>query len=124
MSSDSFIDIEETQKGIQKDIQLEEKTSIKLTHTPKQELRTHLFLCMERLVDHFVICDLKNDRYEYYFPEQEQKQPITGKYSELIKQMSRRFKALEKSADLADWLSVKEHWQLRIWMTGSVHLDI
>lgn len=96
MNSDSFGEIEDTQ--------IEEKIPI----AQEQTYRTQLLLCMERLVDYFVICDLENDQYKYYRLDPEQKRPITGKYSELVMQVAGRFQTLEKSGNLITCLSGEE----------------
>ena len=55
----------------------------------------HLIGSMIRVVDHFAICDLLNDHYEYHKINIESKYPEEGKYSDFIKVVANRFKTLE-----------------------------
>lgn len=65
----------------------------------------HLIEGMIRVVDHFAICDLKNDTYEYHNINLEQKYPKRGSYDAFMKQIISDFKTLEKWEDLEACLS-------------------
>lgn len=61
----------------------------------------HLIGSMVRVVDHFAICDLLNDQYEYHKINITSKYPQKGRYSDFIRLIADRFKTLE-SADLLE----------------------
>ncbi len=73
----------------------------------------HLIHSMIHVVDHFAICDLKYDRYEYYNINIEQKYPPKGSYSNFAGMVTERFKTLEKQECLAVCLST-EHLRRQI----------
>ncbi len=55
----------------------------------------HLINSMARVVDHFAICDLINDHYEYHNINLESKYPASGRYSTFADIVAERFKTLE-----------------------------
>lgn len=64
----------------------------------------HLIGSMVRVVDHFAICDLLNDQYEYHKINITSKYPEKGRYSDFIKLIADRFKTLESVGSLEKYL--------------------
>lgn len=64
------------------------------------EAMGHLIKSVTRLVDHFAICDLENDSYEYSVIKIKAEYQSRGKYSEFIKAVTGKFKTLESSESL------------------------
>jgi PAS domain S-box-containing protein len=58
------------------------------------EAMGHLLQSVTRLVDHFAICDLENDRYEYSMINIKAGYPPRGKYSDLIKMVTAKFQTM------------------------------
>lgn len=67
----------------------------------------HLVGSMIRVVDHFAVCDLENNKYEYYNINLNQKYPTAGKYSDFVKNVTSHLKLLENGKQLADLLSAE-----------------
>ncbi len=65
----------------------------------------HLVHSVTRMVDHFAICDLKNDQYEYTRISLSSNYPSSGKYSDFIRLVFGRFKTLPPLASLETLLS-------------------
>lgn len=71
------------------------------------EAMGHLLQSVTRLVDHFAICDLENDRYEYSMIKIKSDYLPSGSYTDFIKTVSSRFKNLTPLEPLEDLLSVQ-----------------
>lgn len=65
----------------------------------------HLVHSVTRMVDHFAICDLKNDQYEYTRISLSSNYPSSGKYSDFIRLVFGRFMTLPPLASLETLLS-------------------
>ena len=65
----------------------------------------HLVRSLTRMVDHFAVCDLKNDYYEYTKISISSEYPLNGKYSEFVKFVSDKFKTLPPLAPLDTLIS-------------------
>lgn len=59
------------------------------------EAMGHLIKSVTRMVDQFAICNLENDSYEYSMVNIKAEYSPNGRYSELIKQVTKRFKTLQ-----------------------------
>ena len=70
----------------------------------KNELE-HLIRSMIHVVDHFAVCDLENDKYEYYNINVTPKYPAAGSYYDFMSAVTRRFKLIEPGKKLVDVLS-------------------
>lgn len=71
----------------------------------ENEAMGHLIQSVTRLVDHFVICDLENDRYEYSVLNIKAGYSPRGKYSDFIVSVTNKFKTIEPLEPLKDILS-------------------
>lgn len=61
----------------------------------------HLIGSMVRVVDHFAICDLMNDQYEYHKINIVSKYPEKGRYSDFSRIVTAKFKTLKPSEPLS-----------------------
>lgn len=68
------------------------------------EAMGHLLQSVTRLVDHFAICDLENDTYEYFMINIKSDYPPEGRYSDLIRRVESRYKTLPPADSLTDLL--------------------
>lgn len=59
------------------------------------EAMGHLIKSVTRLVDHFAVCDLENDNYEYSAIKIKADYSPRGRYSDFIKEVASKFKTLE-----------------------------
>ena len=75
----------------------------------------HILHSMTHVVDHFAVCDLENDRYEYHTINLDQKYPSKGSYSQFTGMVTESFKILGETEQMADCLSVEN---LRAHLTG------
>ena len=50
---------------------------------------------MLHIVDHFAVCDLENDKYEYHNLNLNTKYPANGRYTDLIENVAGKFKLLD-----------------------------
>lgn len=66
----------------------------------------HLIESVTRLVDHFAICDLENNSYEYSMVNIKAAYPPAGKYSELVKKVTEKFKTLPPVKPMEELLTV------------------
>lgn len=71
------------------------------------EAMGHLLQSVTRLVDHFAVCDIENDRYEYSALNLKTNYLPGGAYSDLIKAVEGKFKTLDPSESMADLMSVQ-----------------
>ena len=71
------------------------------------ESMEQLIHSMVRVVDHFAICNLENDQYEYYSINIDSKYAKTGKYSEFIEMVTDHYKTLKPQKELKDCLSME-----------------
>lgn len=62
----------------------------------ENEAMGHLIQSVTHLVDHFAICDLENDTYEYSMINIKAGYAPRGIYSDLIKEVTSKFKTLEQ----------------------------
>lgn len=67
----------------------------------------HLINSMVRVVDHFAVCDLENDEYEYHTINLEGKYPKKGSYSQFIAGVSEQFKTLGGADSMHKCLSAE-----------------
>ena len=67
----------------------------------------HLLQSVTRLVDHFAICDIENDSYEYTVMNIKGDYPPKGKYSDFIKMVSDKFKTLSPLESMPHLLSIQ-----------------
>ena len=65
----------------------------------------HLVRSMIHVVDHFAICDLEHNKYQYYNINLEQKYPPTGLYSDFVRDVTSNLKLLQNGRKLVDLLS-------------------
>ena len=66
---------------------------------------SHVIRSMVHVVDHFAVCDLKENSYEYYSITQKQKYPSAGKYEDFIKIITTNLKMINPDKQLSDVLS-------------------
>ena len=69
------------------------------------EAMGHLIQSVTRIVDHFAICDLEEDTYEYSMINIKADYPPRGHYSDFIKMVTDRFKTLSSSETVEVLLS-------------------
>lgn len=67
----------------------------------------HLLESVTHLVDHFAICDLENDRYEYSMINIRTEYSPSGNYMEFVKNITGRFKTLPPLEPMETLLSVE-----------------
>lgn len=60
---------------------------------------------MSRMVDHFAICDLKNDHYDYVNMANQSEYASTGMYSDFVDYVVTKYKTLPPLADMKELLS-------------------
>lgn len=80
----------------------------------------HLIGSMIRVVDHFAICDLSNNSYEYHKIKIKSKYPEKGKYTELVKLVTDEFKILEPLESLQECL-LPEHFRKHIRSDNDIY---
>ncbi len=64
----------------------------------------HIIHSMIHVVDHFAVCDLENDRYEYHTINVDQKYPSKGSYSDFIEMVTEKFKIMGETDKLVHCL--------------------
>lgn len=69
------------------------------------ETMEHLIRSMVRVVDHFAICDLDTDNYEYHNINVDSRYPEKGRYSDFIRCVTATFKTLKPLEEMIDCLS-------------------
>ena len=80
----------------QKHQMMEEKTAME-----------HLIHSMTRVVDHFAICDLENNRYSYHSINIRSDYPKEGQYTELVAMVTEKMKVLDPGESFAELISVE-----------------
>ena len=64
----------------------------------------HIIHSMMHVVDHFAVCDLENDRYEYHTIHVDQKYPSKGSYSDFVEMVTAKFKIMDETNKLVQCL--------------------
>lgn len=72
--------------------------------TAENEAMGHLIQSVTRLVDHFAVCDLENDAYEYYKVNIQADYEPKGKYSDFINEVTNTYKLLSPTETMKDLL--------------------
>ena len=68
---------------------------------------SHVIRSMVHVVDHFALCDLQKNSYEYYSITQKQRYPSAGKYDDLIEIVTANLKLVNPEKQLSDVLSTE-----------------
>ncbi len=70
----------------------------------ENEAMGHLIQSVTRLVDHFAVCDLEKDSYEYYMVNIQGGYEPQGKYSNFIEKVAKQYKILSSTENIKDLL--------------------
>ena len=70
----------------------------------ENEAMGHLIQSVTRLVDHFAVCDLDKDTYEYYMVNIHGDYDPQGKYSNFIEKVAKQYKILSSTENIKDLL--------------------
>ena len=70
------------------------------------EVMDQLIQGMVKLVSRFAVCDLVSDYYEFYFMKSDIRYEPTGRYTDLIRGISRRFKAIRETKTMEDLFGI------------------
>ena len=62
---------------------------------------------MVKLVSRFSVCDLVSDYYEFYFMKSDIRYEPTGRYTDLMQEISRRFKAIRETKTMEDLFGIE-----------------
>lgn len=66
----------------------------------RNEAMGHLIRSVTRLVDHFVVCDLEKNSYEYYMVNIQADYEPQGKYSDFVQKVIKQYKVLSESESM------------------------
>lgn len=71
----------------------------------RNDAMEHLIHSMSRIVDHFVVCDLENDRYDYVNVQDEKEYPEHGRYCDFTALVAEKYKTLPPLAEIKQLVS-------------------